>query len=120
MSELLSNLVLAGVDGGHLSLDGIHVLDQGNPVLLRLVPIGFEAGGECMDLIGQGLGRTRGDLKVTVHWSLTLGVAAGTSFSVSSSDSSGLSNFTLGSGMGRCCCTCSSESNIGTPADRHS
>ena len=48
--------------------DGIHVLTQGNLVLPRLVPIGVEASNECMDLVGQGLGRTRGDLRVAVHW----------------------------------------------------
>ena len=58
---------LAGVDGGHLSPDGIHVLAQGSSVLLRLVPIGDEVGSECMDLVGKGLGRTRGDLRVAVH-----------------------------------------------------
>ena len=62
------DLVLAGSNSSHLSSDGIHVLDQSNPMLLRLVPIGVEAGSECMDLVGQGLGRTRGDLRVTVHW----------------------------------------------------
>ena len=41
----MSNLVLAGADGGHLNSDGIHALAQGNPLLLRLVPIGVEAGG---------------------------------------------------------------------------
>ena len=107
-------MVLAGVDGGHLSPDGIHVLAQGNPVLLRLILIGVEEGGECMDLVGQGLCRTRGDL-----WSLSLGVAARTSSSVSSLNSSGLPNLTLGSGMGRRCCTCSSKFNIGTLVDRH-
>ena len=59
---------MASADGGHLNPDGIHVLAQGNPVLLRLVPIGIEAGCECIDLVGQGLGRTRGYLKVVVHW----------------------------------------------------
>ena len=56
------------MDGGHLSPDGIHVLAQGNLVLLQLVTIGVEAGSECMDLVVQGLGRTRGELRVTVHW----------------------------------------------------
>ena len=52
LSQLLSDKVLAGVNGGHLSSDGVHVLAQGNPVLLRLIPIGVEAGGQCMDLVG--------------------------------------------------------------------
>ena len=37
-------------------------------MLLRLVPIGVEAGSECMDLVNQGLDQTRGDLMVAVHW----------------------------------------------------
>ena len=37
-------------------------------MLLRLVLISVEVGSECMDLISQGLGRTRGDLRVAVHW----------------------------------------------------
>ena len=65
---MLSNMVLTGADGGHLNPDGIHVLAQGNPVLLQLIPIGVEAGSECMDLVDQGLRRTRGDLRVAVHW----------------------------------------------------
>ena len=36
-------------------------------MLLRLVPIGVEAGGECMNLVGHGLDRTRGYLRVAVH-----------------------------------------------------
>ena len=56
------------MDGGHISLDGVHVLAQGNPGLLRPIPIGVEAGGKCMDLVDQGLGRARGDLWVIVHW----------------------------------------------------
>ena len=59
---------LVGADDGHLGLDRMHVLAQGNPMLLRLVPIGVKAGSECMDLVSQGLGQTRGDLRVAVHW----------------------------------------------------
>ena len=102
------------MDGGHLSPDGIHVMAQGNLVLLQLIPIGIEAGSECMDLVSQGPLSTG---------SLALGVAVRTSSSVSSSKVEtllGLSNFTLGSGMGRRCCTCFSESNIITMTDRHS
>ena len=67
LSELLGDLVLAGSDSSHLSLDGVHVLAKGCPVLLRLIPVGVKAGGQCMDLVSQGLGRTRGDLRVIVH-----------------------------------------------------
>ena len=49
-----------------------------------------------------------------------LGVATGMSSSVSSSDSFGLPKFVMANGMGRHCCTWSSESNIATPAARHS
>ena len=65
---MLGDLVLAGSDSGHLSSDGFHVLAQSNLMLLRLVPISVEAGSECMDLVGQRLDRTRGDLRVAVHW----------------------------------------------------
>ena len=37
-------------------------------MLLRLVQIGAEASSECMDLVGHGLGLTRGDLRVAVYW----------------------------------------------------
>ena len=45
LSKLLCDKVLAGTNGGHLSSDGVHILTQGNPVLLRLVPI-------CVKLCG--------------------------------------------------------------------
>ena len=51
LSELLGDLVLVGSDSSHLSSDGVHVLAQGNPVLLRLMPVGIEAGGQRMDLV---------------------------------------------------------------------
>ena len=68
LSKLLGDLVLAGSDGGHLRLDGVDILAQGNSVLLLLIPVSVEAGGKCVDLVDQGLGRARGDLRVAVHW----------------------------------------------------
>ena len=67
LGQLLCDQVLAGVNGGHLHSDGVHVLTQGNPVLLRLVPIGVKPCGKRMNLICEGLSRTRGDLRVVVH-----------------------------------------------------
>ena len=46
LSQLLRDQVLAGANGGHLRSDGVHVLTQGNPVLLRFVPIGVKLGGK--------------------------------------------------------------------------
>ena len=66
MSQLLHDKVLAGANGGHLNSDGIHILTQGNPMLLRLVPIGVKPCGERMNLVDEGLSRTEGDLMVTV------------------------------------------------------
>ena len=66
LGKLLSDQVLASVNGGHLSSDGVHGLTQGNSVLLRLVPIGLNLCGKRMTLICEGLSRTRGDLKVSV------------------------------------------------------
>ena len=115
LSQLLCEKVLAGADGGHLSSDGVHVLTQGNTFLLRLVPIGIKMGGERMNMVFQGLSRTVRDLSVTIHgvactgygcWDITLGLII----------LSGLPNFALGSGIGRRCCTYSSESNIETLA----
>ena len=60
LSHLLCDKVLAGADGGYLSSDGVHVLTQGNTVLLRLVPIGIKMGGERMNLVCQGLSQTVG------------------------------------------------------------
>ena len=98
--------VLAGANGFHLSSNGVHFLTQGNPVLLRLVPISVKPYGKRMNLIG-----TSG--------SPALGVAAGASSLVFSSELLRLLNFALGSGMGRRCYTFSSESNIETSASRH-
>ena len=49
---MLGDLILDGSASSHLNPNGVHVLAQGNPMLLRLVPIGVEAGSECMDLVG--------------------------------------------------------------------
>ena len=51
LSQLLHDMVLAGANGGHLSSDGVHILTQGNTVLLILIPIGVKPCGERMDLI---------------------------------------------------------------------
>ena len=67
LGQLLCDQVLAGVNDGHLRSDGIHVLSQGNLVLLRLVPIGVKPCGKRMNLICEGLSRTGGDLRVAVH-----------------------------------------------------
>ena len=99
LSQLLRDKVLAGANGGHLSSDGVHILTKVNTVLLRLIPICVKPCGERMNLVCEGLSRIGAP---------ALGVAAASSLSVSSSKSPGLPNFTLGSGMGRRCCTCSS------------
>ena len=63
LSQLLRDMVLAGANGGHLSSDGIHILTQGNTVLMRLIPICVKHCGERMNLVCQGLSRTGGDLR---------------------------------------------------------
>ena len=55
LSQLLHDKVLAGVNGGHLSYDAIHILTQGNTVLLRIIPICVKLRGERMNLIIEGL-----------------------------------------------------------------
>ena len=120
MGQLLRYQVLAGANGGHLCSDGVHVLTQGNPILLRLVPIGVKPCGKRMNMIYEGLSRTGGDLRSSSLGSPTLGVAVWTSSLVSSFDSSGLPNFALGSSIGRHCYTSSSESSIGTLASWYS
>ena len=70
LSQLLRDMVLASANGGHLSSDGVHILTQGNMVLLRLILICVKSCGERMNLVYQGLSRTGGDLKVII-----LGVA---------------------------------------------
>ena len=54
LSQLLHDMVLAGVNGGHLGSDGIHFLTQGNAMLLRLVPLCVKSCGERMNLVCQG------------------------------------------------------------------
>ena len=66
LSQLLCDKVLAGANGGHLISDGVHILTQGNPMLLRLVPIGVKPCVEHMNLICEGLNRTGGDLRVVL------------------------------------------------------
>ena len=66
LSQLLRDKVMAGMNVGHLSFDGVHILTQGNLVLLRLVPIGVKPCGEHMNMICKGLSRTGGDLRVAV------------------------------------------------------
>ena len=51
LSQLLRDMVLAGANGGHLNSDGIHILTQGNTVLLRLNPICVKPCGERMNLV---------------------------------------------------------------------
>ena len=70
LSQLLRDKVMAGANDGHLSSNGVHILTQGNSMLLRLLPIGVKPCGKRMNLICEGLSRTGGDLRVTV-----LGVA---------------------------------------------
>ena len=70
LSQLMRGKVLAGANSVHLSSYGVHILTQGNTVLLRLIPICVKPCGECMNMIYEGLSRTRGDLRVAV-----LGVA---------------------------------------------
>ena len=70
LSQLLCDMVLVGVNGGHLGSDGVHVWTQGNAVLLRLILICVESCAKCMNLVYQGLSLTARDLKVAI-----LGVA---------------------------------------------
>ena len=64
LNQLLRDMVLASANGGHLGFDGVHVLTQGNTVLLRLILICVKPCGERMNLVCQGLSRTGGDLWV--------------------------------------------------------
>ena len=66
LSQLLSDKVLTGMNGGHLSSDGVHILIQGNTVLLRLIPICVKSCGEHMNLVCEGLSQTGGDLRVAI------------------------------------------------------
>ena len=76
LGQLLRDQILASANGGHLSSDGVHVLTQGNSVLLRLVLIGVKLCGKRMNLICEGLSRTGGDLRVTCtgcgSWSILI------------------------------------------------
>ena len=63
LSQLLSDKVLAGANSGHLRSNGVHILTHGNPVFLRLIPIGVKPGGKRMNLVAEGC-RTGGDLRV--------------------------------------------------------
>ena len=67
LSQLLCDMVLASANGGHLGSNGVHVLTQGNTVLLRLILICVKPCGERMNLVCQGLSQTGGDLRVSVH-----------------------------------------------------
>ena len=58
LGQLLRDQVLAGANGGHLCSYGVHVVTQGNPVLLRLVSIGVKLCSKCMNLICEGLSQT--------------------------------------------------------------
>ena len=119
LSQQLHDKVLVGTNGGHLSSDGVHILTQGNMVLLRLIQICVKLCGEFMNLVYEGLSRTGGDLRVAVLRVTCTGCSCRRSSYVSSSKLPRLSNFSLDSGMGRRCCTCSSESNILTSASWH-
>ena len=66
LSQLLRDMVLVGSNGGHLSSDVIHILTQGNMVLLRLIPICVKPCGERMNLVCQGLSRTGREFRVSV------------------------------------------------------
>ena len=66
LSQLLHDKVLAGMNGGHLSFDGVHILTQGNTVLLSLIPIYVKPCGERMNLVCEELSRAGGDLRVAV------------------------------------------------------
>ena len=55
LSQMLRDKVLASADSGHLSSNGVHVLTQGNPELLRLFPIGVKPCDKRMNLICEGL-----------------------------------------------------------------
>ena len=66
LSQLLRDMVPVGANDGHLGPDGVQVLTQGNTVLLRLIPICFKPHGKCLNLVCQGLSRTKGDLRAAV------------------------------------------------------
>ena len=51
MSQLARDLVLDGANGGYLGFDSVHVLTQGNTVLLKLIAICVKPCGELMNLV---------------------------------------------------------------------
>ena len=51
LSQLVCNMNLDEANDGHLGPDGVHVLTQGNKVLLRLIPICVKPRGERMNLV---------------------------------------------------------------------
>ena len=83
LSQLLCDKVVASAKGDHLNYDGVHIMTQGNPVLLRLVPIGVKLCGKRMNLVVEGLSRIGGDLRVIIlrvactgcgSWSILIGL----------------------------------------------
>ena len=55
LSQLLRDMVLDGATGSHLGLENVHVLTQGNTVILRLILICLKSCGENINLVCQGL-----------------------------------------------------------------
>ena len=51
LSQLELDLVLAEANDSHLDPDGVHVLTQGNTVLMRLILICVKPCGEYMNLV---------------------------------------------------------------------
>ena len=51
LSQLAHDLVLVGANDSHLGLDGVHVLTQGNTMLLRLILICVKPCIERMNLV---------------------------------------------------------------------
>ena len=69
MKEELGKLLLDGLlvaedgrlvlhDCAHVGLECIHILDDDDPVLLRLIPVCIKLGGEVLYLVLQCSGRT--------------------------------------------------------------
>ena len=55
LSQLLRDMVLASANDAHLGPDGVHVLTNGNTVLMRLILICIKSCGKRMNLVYQGL-----------------------------------------------------------------
>ena len=51
LSQLLRDTVLVGANDGHLGLECVHILTQGNMVLLRLILICVKPRGERMNQV---------------------------------------------------------------------